>query len=87
MRHRNRTSAGCGSAECWADRLRRIKGKQRIRRGEALPFGVRTMLVETAFFFSELPSESSAGYAALSLGDYVDLTLQIVAVWAGMGGK
>jgi len=54
---------------------------------EVQPFGIRTMLVEPGFFRTELLSEASTEYAALSINDYAERTRQTVEAWSGMDGK
>src|SRR5215217_7063940 len=54
---------------------------------EVAPFGIRTMLVETGFFRTELLTPESTNYAEPSIDDYAERTEQTVAVWNSMNGQ
>jgi NAD(P)-dependent dehydrogenase (short-subunit alcohol dehydrogenase family) len=54
---------------------------------EVAPFGIRTMLVEPAFFRTELLTPESTNYAESTIEDYAERTEQTVAAWNGMNGQ
>ena len=54
---------------------------------EVADFGIKTMLVEPAFFRTELLSAGSTTYAPPSIDDYAERARQTVAAWSGMNGK
>lgn len=64
-----------------------IEGWMESLSDEVRPFGIRTMLVEPGFFRTELLSQGSTEYAALSISDYADRTRDTVEAWSGMDGK
>ncbi len=64
-----------------------IEGWMESLAEEVRPFGIRTMLVEPGFFRTELLSQRSTDYAALSISDYAERTRQTVEAWSGMDGK
>lgn len=64
-----------------------IEGWMESLSDEVRPFGIRTMLVEPGFFRTELLSQGSTEYAALSISDYADRTRETVEAWSGMDGK
>jgi NAD(P)-dependent dehydrogenase (short-subunit alcohol dehydrogenase family) len=49
-------------------------------------FGIRTMLVEPAFFRTELLTPESTSYADSSIEDYAERTRKNVTAWNGMNG-
>jgi NAD(P)-dependent dehydrogenase (short-subunit alcohol dehydrogenase family) len=53
---------------------------------EVAPFGIRTMLVEPAFFPTELLTEESTKYSETSIDDYAEKTRATVAAWKRMNG-
>jgi len=54
---------------------------------EVAPFGIRTMLVEPAFFRTELLTPESTKYAESSIADYAERTEQTVTAWKSMNGQ
>ncbi|VVN89845.1 3-phenylpropionate-dihydrodiol/cinnamic acid-dihydrodiol dehydrogenase [Pseudomonas fluorescens] len=54
---------------------------------EIEPFGIRTMLVESGFFRTELLTADSTTYALPSIDDYAQRTRETVTAWSGMDGK
>jgi NAD(P)-dependent dehydrogenase (short-subunit alcohol dehydrogenase family) len=54
---------------------------------EVAPFGIRTMLVEPGFFRTKLLTPESTHYAASTIADYAEKTMQTVTAWSGMNGK
>jgi NAD(P)-dependent dehydrogenase (short-subunit alcohol dehydrogenase family) len=54
---------------------------------EIASFGIRTMLVETGFFRTELLSTQSTTYAKPSIDDYAERTRETLTAWSGMNGK
>lgn len=53
---------------------------------EVAPFGIRTMLVESGFFRTDLLTPESTSFAAPSIDDYAEKTRQTVAAWGAMSG-
>ncbi len=64
-----------------------IEGWMESLTPEIAPFGIRTMLVESGFFRTELLTNDSTTYAEPSIDDYAEKTNEIVAVWKSMDGK
>jgi len=54
---------------------------------EVAPFGIRTMLVEPAFFRTELLTPESTKYAESSIADYAERTEQTVTAWKSINGQ
>ena len=50
------------------------------------PFGIRTMLVESGFFRTELLTEESTHYPKPLIDDYAEKTKRTVTAWKGMNG-
>jgi NAD(P)-dependent dehydrogenase (short-subunit alcohol dehydrogenase family) len=53
---------------------------------EVAPFGIQTMIVNPGFFRTELLTEESTRYAALTVGDYSERRAQQEAFWTGANG-
>jgi hypothetical protein len=54
---------------------------------EVAPFGIRTMLVESGFFRTELLTPKSTKYAEASVADYAERTEQTVTAWKSINGQ
>ena len=64
-----------------------IEGWMESLTPEIATFGIRTMLVEPAFFRTELLSNDSTTYAQPTIDGYAERTKAIVAAWKSMNGK
>jgi NAD(P)-dependent dehydrogenase (short-subunit alcohol dehydrogenase family) len=64
-----------------------IEGWMESLTPEIAPFGIRTMLVEPAFFRTELLTNASTTFAQPSIDDYAERTKEIVVAWKSMDGK
>jgi NAD(P)-dependent dehydrogenase (short-subunit alcohol dehydrogenase family) len=54
---------------------------------EVAPFGIRTMVVEPAFFRTDLLTPESTNFAEPSIQDYAPRTEEAINAWQGMNGQ
>ncbi len=64
-----------------------LEGWMESLRFEVEPFGIRTTIVEPGFFRTDLLTQESTAYAALSLEDYAERTARTRPAWEAMSGK
>jgi len=64
-----------------------LEGWMESLRFEIEPFGINTTIVEPGFFRTDLLTNESTVYAALSIDDYADRTSETRPAWEAMSGK
>ena len=64
-----------------------LDGWMEALQAEVGPFGIQTMIVNPGFFRTELLSEESTQYAALSVADYHGRRTQQEQFWTSQNGK
>lgn len=64
-----------------------LDGWMEALQAEVAPFGIQTMIVNPGFFRTELLTEESTQYAALSVEDYRERRTQQEQFWTSQNGK
>lgn len=64
-----------------------LDGWMEALQAEVGPFGIQTMIVNPGFFRTELLTEESTQYAALSVADYQERRTQQEQFWTSQNGK
>ena len=64
-----------------------LDGWMEALQAEVGPFGIQTMIVNPGFFRTELLTEESTQYAALSVADYHERRTQQEQFWTSQNGK
>jgi NAD(P)-dependent dehydrogenase (short-subunit alcohol dehydrogenase family) len=64
-----------------------LEGWMESLRFDVAPYGIRTTLVEPGFFRTDLLTQESTSWPALTIDDYAPRTTATIAAWKGMNGK
>lgn len=84
------SSAGFGGFEfgsAYAASKFALEGWMESIQAEVAPFGIQTMIVNPAFFRTELLTEESTNYAVPSIEDYAERRAQQLEFWKSYNGK
>ncbi|NDK53403.1 SDR family oxidoreductase [Rhizobium laguerreae] len=64
-----------------------LDGWMESLQGEVAPFGIETMIVNPGFFRTELLTDESTQYAAISISDYDERRAEHLAFWKSANGQ
>ncbi|MEH7840075.1 SDR family oxidoreductase [Rhizobium laguerreae] len=64
-----------------------LDGWMESLQGEVAPFGIETMIVNPGFFRTELLTDKSTQYAAISISDYDERRAEHLAFWKSANGQ
>jgi NAD(P)-dependent dehydrogenase (short-subunit alcohol dehydrogenase family) len=85
------SSAGLGAGfehvSAYAGSKFGLEGWMESMRAEVAPFGIHTTIVNPGFFRTELLTERSTNYAALSIKDYDERRAAQIEFWKSQNGK
>jgi NAD(P)-dependent dehydrogenase (short-subunit alcohol dehydrogenase family) len=64
-----------------------LEGWMESLRFDVSPYGIHTTIVEPGFFRTELLTQESTSWPALTIDDYAPRTASTIAAWKSMNGK